>query len=104
MTFESIDLVPGCDADTTNDACEYTETMYSSVRHVKFSKKNAGQRATTSFQPAIFTRVWGARDTYTMNLKIHFKVMVWITVISTVNREDFLAGTSFPIVTWMNML
>ena len=24
-----------------------------------------------------------------MNLKIHLKVMVWITVISTVNMEDF---------------
>ena len=52
-------------------------------------KKNAGQRATMSFQPAIFTHVARARDTYTMNLKIHFKVMVWIKVISTVNREDF---------------
>ena len=56
---------------------------------LSFQKKNAGQRATTSFQPAIFARAGRARDTYTMNLKIHFKVMVWITVISTVNMEDF---------------
>ena len=61
-------------------------TMYH--RHVKFSKKNAGQRATTSFQPAIFMRP-RAGDTYTMNLEIHFKVMVWITVLSTVNMGDF---------------
>ena len=57
---------------------------------LSFQKKNAGQRATTSFQPAIFARARRARDTYTLNLKIHFKVMVWITVISTViNMEDF---------------
>ena len=56
---------------------------------LSFQKKNAGQRATTSFQPAIFARARRAHDTYTMNLKIHFKVMVWITVISTVNMEDF---------------
>ena len=52
-------------------------------------QKKMGQRATTSFQPAIFTAAWRARDTYIMNLKIHFKVMVRITVISTVNMEDF---------------
>ena len=48
---------------------------------LSFKKKNAGQRAMTSFQPAIFTRAGRTRDTYTMNLKINFKVMVWITVI-----------------------
>ena len=29
---------------------------FGKYRHVKFQKKNAGQRATISFQPAIFTR------------------------------------------------
>ena len=40
---------------------------------LSFQKKNAGQRATTSFQPAIFTRPRRARDTYTMNFKNSFQ-------------------------------
>ena len=40
---------------------------------LSFQKKNAGQRATISFQPAIFTRTRRACDTYTMDLNSSFQ-------------------------------
>ena len=57
------------------------------ARHVKFSKKNAGQRATTNFHKAIFAQ--RTHDIYiTVNKKTQVKGMVWITVLSSVNIED----------------
>ena len=44
---------------------------------LSFQKKNAGQRATTSFHHAIFARARRTHDIYiTVNKKIQFKGMV----------------------------
>ena len=44
---------------------------------LSFQKKNAGQRATTSFHHAVFVRARRTHDIYiTVNKKIQFKGMV----------------------------
>ena len=64
----------------TADMLSFQQKMWDSVRRLTFIQQ---------FSPA-----WHARDIYTtMHEKNQFKVMLWITVLNSVNMEDFSADT-----------
>ena len=52
-------------------------------------QKKCGTVRNNKLSTSNFHAARGACDTYTMNLKIYFKVRIWIIVINTVNMEDF---------------
>ena len=61
-------------------------TWVSMSRHVKFSKKNAGQPATTSFHSSILRArrvIFAAMH----KKKLKFKVMLRVTVLNSVKRK-----------------